>query len=140
MFNTNLRDNLNYLRSSATTTVATSQTTTSTSYGDLATVGPAVTVTTDVQAIVFLYTFMAQSSSSDGGWTGFAISGATTLAASDAQAINFFSPTPIAPLTYSGTFLVTGLTAGSNTFTMKYKSYFGGGATFSSRRISVMPA
>jgi hypothetical protein len=106
---------------SATATVATSQTTTSTSYTDLATAGPAVTVTTGTKALVI---FSAQSSNSSLGSTNstsFAVSGATTIAASDSYKTQFDSPLATYLQQQTQGIILTGLTAGSNTFTLKYK-------------------
>lgn len=121
---------------SATATVDTSQTTTSTSYADLATVGPTVTLTTGTKALVICYTEQSNSSTQINS-TSFAVSGATTIAASDA--FRFQINQSVANYIYSGSIvkIVSGLTAGSNTFTVKYKV---GGATgtFLNRVISVI--
>ena len=66
-------------------TVATSQTTTSTSYTDLATTGPAVTVTTGARALVFYGAEMENTTSTALSAASVAVSGATTDAASDAR-------------------------------------------------------
>ena len=63
--------------------VLTSQTTTSTSYTDLATVGPAVTVTTGTSAIVLITTQASPSVQGPNACMSCAVSGATTIAASD---------------------------------------------------------
>lgn len=112
-------------------TVATSQAKSGTTFVvDLATVGPAVTVTTGTSAMVYLYT-----TQSAGGLMGFTISGATTVAASDAFAVyNDTGTTRI-----GAAFLVTGLTAGSNTFTARYRSGSGASVTWSDRKIVVIP-
>jgi hypothetical protein len=61
---------------------------------------------------------------------GFAISGASTVAASDARAIMyqnvFTGGSPQAQ--YGSPYLVTGLTAGSTTFKLKYRAAGGGTA------------
>jgi hypothetical protein len=73
---------------------------------------------------------------------GFAVSGATTLAASDAQSLvagilgGGGAPRP--DMQGSATYLVTGLTAGSNTFTAKYR-VDGSTGTFANRNIIVIP-
>ena len=113
-------------------TVATSQNTTSTSYVDLTTPGPAVTVETGTVAEVTLTCTLLNSASSV-SFMAFAISGATTVAANDNACIQY-------PVTVQGRFtaryLVTGLTAGSNTFTAKYRAA-AGTATFADRTIFV---
>jgi hypothetical protein len=121
-----------------TATVATSQTTTSTSYTDLATAGPAVTVTTGTKALVIVSAFM-QSPSSAFAYTSFAVSGATTIAASDNYAfrgrVDGDNNQGIR-INASRATVVT-LTAGSNTFTAKYKVDSGTG-TFANRDIFVI--
>ena len=110
---------------SSTATVATSQTTTSLSYTDLATAGPAVTVTTGTKALVIITTKLWQGTANPGAFMSFAVSGATTVSASDIYGV---STEPQAASTYAGVIrasastLLTGLTAGSNTFTGKYKT------------------
>ena len=126
---------------SATATVATSQTTTSLSFVDLATAGPAVTVATGTKALVTVTAFSQGGGNGQGASMGFAVSGATTVAAADASA---FRNEPngggvMAPaIRYSATNLITGLTAGSNVFTAKYKALSGGAAEFKNRDISVI--
>jgi hypothetical protein len=55
----------------------------------------------------------------------FNVSGATTLAAADAQGIpmNVQAATRDQPI--ARTFVITGLTAGTNTFTLNYKTSVG---------------
>lgn len=114
-------------------TVATSQTTTSATYGDLTTVGPAVTATTGANAIVILSANISNSAS-DASLMGYAISGATTLAASDNTALG--SANTGFGIQSSYIAVQTGLTAGSNTFTAKYRTT-GGTATFVNRVLTV---
>ena len=156
-WNTHVRDNLNetspakataaarYLVSNGTNTiaervpsaasVATSQTTTSTTYADLATVGPAVTVTTGTHALV-MHIVRQNTSGSNSCWASHAVSGATTISANDEWATRMNETND---MTISAVKLHTGLTAGSNTFTMKYKQSTSGTATFVDRRITVLP-
>lgn len=116
--------------------IVTSQTTTSTSFTDLATVGPAVTVTIGVNGLAFI-SFGATISNSGANLTSMsvAVSGASTVAAAD---IRSMAHVGTAPETVMGGFLLTGLTAGSNTITAKY-SVAAGTGTFSNRHISVVP-
>jgi hypothetical protein len=119
-------------------TVATSQTTTSTTYTDLATVGPTVTVTTGTTAYVILTSYFFNNTSGSASSMGFAVSGATTTAASDTQRL--FAAGAIAggeDYQMSAVYKVT-LTAGSNTFTAKYKQALGGTSTFSNRTLMVI--
>ena len=116
--------------------VATEQTTTSTSYTDLATSGPAVTVTTGTTAFVILTSFVENSASLNNAFVGFAVSGATTVAATDDSSILVQVATGGVPIQVSAVYKVT-LTAGSNTFTAKYRV---GGNTgkFKNRGITVI--
>lgn len=121
----------------AAATVATGQTTTSTSYTDLATVGPAATITTGTKALVFITSNIDNQSNNGQGYVGFAVSGASTVAAADTQALHYYSSGTIA-LQYGAAYYVSGLTAGSNTFTLKYRSGNGSTQYFANRQITVM--
>lgn len=117
--------------------VATSETCSSTSYADLATTTDTVTVTIGASGMaqVFISSQSAYvSGSANFPCTSFAISGATTLAASDSLS---------ASLQNAGMqgvpFLLTGLAAGSTTFKMKYRITAAGSWNFSARRIGVIP-
>lgn len=114
--------------------VATSQTTTSTSYTDLSTAGPAVTLVTGTSALVTINSRM-QHSTSGVVYAAVAVSGATTVAAADTASTFVTSSSAFMS---SRTFKMTGLTAGSNTFTMKYKIVVAGTGTFSDRDITVV--
>lgn len=132
-------NDLTFLAGAAGATVATSQTTTSTSYTNLATVGPAVTVTTGANAIVILTCQAGNTTAAGGVLMAYAISGATTLAAADATALSA-QPVGVASanMQLSAVEFQTGLTAGSNTFTAKYRVASGTG-TFLNRSIIVIP-
>lgn len=140
LLNTHLRDNLDALpRASDTAAVDTSQTTTSTSYTDLATAGPAVTLTTGTKAWVTLSAGIFQNSDIFESLMSFAVSGATTRAAADDDALSAIPSANGDGVQASFTMLVTGLTAGSNVFTAKYR-VLGGTGTFRNRKISVFDA
>jgi hypothetical protein len=64
------------------------------------------------------------------------VSGATTLAATDANGAQFYWFGSPAGISYGRTMILGGLTAGTNTFTMNYKAS-GATATFESRRLTV---
>lgn len=121
--------------------VTTAQSTSSTSYTDLSTVGPSVTLTTGTSAIVlFGGRYDDDGNLGNDGYISYAVSGATTVAASDTfscYGIQAYGGEMNVPLNYQH--LVTGLTAGSNTFTLKYKKS-GGTSTagFSYRFITVI--
>lgn len=116
--------------------VLTSQTTASTAYTDLATVGPSVSITTDTTALVIVSALIATGTAGNGAFMGFAVSGATTVAANDAQAIS--NPTT-SGWTFGAEFLITGLTPGTNAFTAKYRVAGGTAGTWVSRYITVIP-
>lgn len=114
------------------------ETTTSTSYTDLTTSGPAVTVTTGTSALVIIAARMTNTTSGSECAASYEVSGATTSAASDARALAFNASSGSPNLRASAAYLHTGLTAGSNTFTMKYRVSAGTG-TFTYRNITVIP-
>jgi hypothetical protein len=73
-------------------------------------------------------------------YMSFNVSGATTQAASDERAVirEHGSSTDTGGVQASTTTVITNLTAGSNTFTLQYKSS-SGTSTFSNRTITVIP-
>lgn len=119
-------------------TVDTDQSTTSTSYTDLATSGPAVTVVTGTTALVIVYANTYNGTLDKYNLMSFAVSGATTLAASDDRAGTIRTRTVTDGVDLVGIIYYATLTAGSNTFTAKYKTD-GGTANFRRRRIVVIP-
>jgi hypothetical protein len=126
-------DKLAVLGSSAS--VLTSQTTASTSYTDLGTVGPALTVTVGANGILLIALHSAISNSgANNSYVSFALSGANTVAANDNTAITHAGTTQD---NFGSTFILTGLTPGSTTVTMKFKAT-AGTATFSLRRLGVI--
>ena len=80
---------------------------------------PSVTLTTGTTALVSIATHM---NNSGGGQScmSFAVSGATTVAASDTYDVE--STTSSAYSTVCRTFILTALTAGTNTFTLQYRA------------------
>jgi len=120
----------------ATATVATTQTTTSSSFTDLATSGPAVTLTTGTKALVVLYNRSQTGNPVDPAIMGFAVSGATTVAVTDTRSLGSYNSNDY--LGASSAFIITGLTAGSNTFTCKYRQDGSSTGYFQDRVISVV--
>lgn len=120
--------------------VATSEATTSTSFTDLTTTTDTVTVTIGANglALVTIAADMSNSAATGFTYVGFAISGATTVAANDNRALKNQSFANNGQLGLSGAFLVTGLTPGSTTFKLKYRVN-GSTGTFLNRRIGVVP-
>lgn len=114
--------------------VGTTETTASTSYTDLTTVGPTITATTGTQVLIGLYAAMFNSAANN-SLMSFAVSGASTVGAADNFAIANNGTNGIR---YGHMLLLPGLTAGSNTFTAKYKVNAGTG-TFVDRRMVLIP-
>lgn len=119
-------------------TVATSQTTTSTSYTNLTTTGAAVTVNTGTTAIVWFQSQAANSINNAECSVSVAVSGATTVTASDDWRLLISGVSSGSTNRLGMVHRFTGLTAGSNTFTMKYKVSSGTG-TFQRRSLIVFP-
>ncbi len=124
----------------AVNNVASQQSTTSTSFVDLATAG-AVTITTGTKALVSIVAEMAKTgSATPDAQMSFAVSGATTIAAAmNPYGCRFQMADAVgASVQFGGTWIVTGLTAGSNTFTTKFRDAAGGTTYFANRTISVV--
>lgn len=115
--------------------VSAAETTTSTSYSDLATVGPSVTLTTGTQALVGLYC-SSQNSSTSLSLMGYTVSVSSSIAGADSRALG--GPSGSTGWRLSAWFLETSLTPGPNTFRATYR-VSGGTGTFQDRRIVVIP-
>jgi hypothetical protein len=116
-------------------------TTTSGSYGLLAdsvSTTSTVTIGPNGLALVSISALLSNSVGGDTTFMGFALSGANTVAASNKYSCAFQAWTNSAEDTRAGTFLMTGLTAGSTVFTLQY-SVSAQTATVSLRNISVIP-
>lgn len=128
-----------------TVAVATSQTTTSTSYADLATVGPSVTVTIGQsgKALLSFAATMSNTQSSAQDIIAVAISGATTIAASDTNSLQHLTTGAGDIRRYGLSYVVTGLTPGVHTFKLQYRVQSTGSGsgtgTFATRSLSVIP-
>lgn len=159
-FNTHVRDNLLETEAATATTagamffttganaiveriptgakVATDESTTSTSFVDLATVGPTVTVDTGTTALVFYSTGLYNSGANNLMEMSYAVSGSTTVAAASTNAA-IMDGIVANNIPRIGSFNVqTGLTEGANTFTAKYRTS-AGTANFFSRELVVIP-
>lgn len=159
-FNTHVRDNLNETAPAKATTsggifvatgtntiaerlpngqfIGTAETTTSTSFTDLATVGPSVTLTTGSRAFVFIRAGMENSGANAGSHMSFEISGATSEVATLNRAITIAGIAAASRARIGAGIFVGSLVAGSNTFTAKY-SVAANTGTFVSRELSVIP-
>lgn len=113
--------------------IDTQETTTSTTFADLTTVGPQLVVTTGAFVLIF---HNAQLSSSLAGGICLSSIDIDAGGASDARAIIGTSGTTNDPFRASAANLF-GVGAGSHTFTMKYRVVTGTG-TFKFRRMQVM--
>ncbi len=103
--------------------IATEESRANTAYGDLATVGPTVTVTVPASGRVRV-TVGCKIKFSTGndkyGYMSFAISGANTAGASETRALILESTIAESPAAASRVFVLTGLAPGATTFTAKY--------------------
>jgi hypothetical protein len=115
--------------------VLTSQGTTSSAYTDLATVGPAVTLTTGTKAVITIHSQLNCNQVSFSN-VSFAVSGATTLAADDTRCLSYASSSGGETGALAACVYLSTLTPGVNTFTLKYRAG-AGTSTFTSRRIVV---
>lgn len=117
-------------------TVGTLQTTLSTTYADLTTAGPAVTRTSGTQALVMWGCEISNGTTGSSAYMGFAVTGATSVAATDANALKF-TATSGYPLQATRVTMQS-VTSGSNVFTAKYRVDSGTGS-FSQRSMVVIP-
>jgi len=168
-FNLHLRDNLEYLKTTQDSvvstqsglvtdvgtlqtqvaaltpvvhTVLTSQSTSSTTYTNLSTVGPTVTVATGTVAMVHYAARVSNNQNGSPILFSVAVSGATSISASDDWAVLVEHDSSSSDSSSVGrTHLFTGLTPGNNTFTMRYRGEgtAGWSATYRDREIIVQP-
>ncbi len=127
------------LRQFKTDYKAAEETRTSTSYGDLSTAGPSVTLTTGTKAIVMVSARMGNDTTNAASFMSFQISGATSTSPGDTRAAISDGLQASAANDNIRTVAVANLetlTAGSNTFTAKYKAA-SGTARFKHRTIIV---
>jgi len=121
--------------------VATEETSSSTSYTDLATSGPAVTVSIAAGerclVIIECGSFLDTSPAGARARMSFAVSGAETIAATDTDSV--FTSIPADYVFGSRNTLFTATTGGNYTFTAKYKVVGAVSGTWSSRRILAIP-
>lgn len=122
--------------------VATSESTTSTAFTDLATVGPSTDLTVGSSGRVLVILSAQMSNNTAGGLCqmGLALTGANTVAVGDGgtQQLTFDSATAGQRHGASRAFLLSGLAAGLTTFRAKYAVSTGTG-TFLRRELIVIP-
>jgi hypothetical protein len=126
------------MRSPSVARVDTSQTSASTSYTDLATVGPRISIDTGTIALVFAAVDMANSNDNGVAKFSVAVSGASSVAASDQWMCSIDGITASNFQRHCLMHTFTGLSPGTNTFTVKYAVGSGTG-TFRTRELNVFP-
>ena len=117
--------------------IGTTQTTTSVSYANLATVGPEVTVTSGAKALVIIAAGMFSTTVNAESFVSCDVTGATTTPADDVRALRHTSSTSSAQAMMSWAFVYP-MTSGSSTYRLKYH-VSSGTSSFFDRRISVVP-
>lgn len=159
-FNTNIRDNLNEtapakasaasqvpvstganaiaMRTPTTARVDTNETTTSTTYVDLATPGPSVSVTSGTIALVWFAAEIANNTNNSLAKCSVEVSGASSVAVSDLWTLSMDGNAANNYSRGSMMHTFTGLTPGTNTFKMKYAVGSNTGS-FKTREINVFP-
>jgi hypothetical protein len=114
------------------------ETTTSTAYGSLATVGPSATCTTGPSAIVHFAAQITNTIAGSGTLAYVNITGASAISLGDSGSITHEPGAANADSTVARSILYSGLTPGSNVFTMLYRVTANTGS-FSRRTMVVMP-
>ncbi len=133
-----------YLAKAALTSaiVETLETTTSTAYTDLATVGPSVTVPVAAsgRVLVTIGSLLSNDTAGVASFMTVALSGANVIAAADtvSRLLNFRSASAGQGIRASRQFVISGLAAGSTTFTAKYRAA-SGTSSFDGRALIVIP-
>lgn len=107
-------------------------------YTNLATVGPTVTVTTGTRALIMIAANMDHNTANGDTKMSYAVSGATTIAASDTWAIRRDGMPATNAVRIMRHDLRTDLTPGSNTFQCKYMGS-AGTLSWDFRAIAVFP-
>lgn len=125
------------VRAPATDEISTTETSSSSSFGNLATVGPTVTVTTGTSALVAWGCYSGNSADSK-TLMSVEVFGATVIAAADNNSIIHYAPSTGAASTQYMLRIYSSLTAGSNIFRAKYRVTAGTG-TWARRNIAVIP-
>lgn len=127
-------------RAIQTARVIASQGLSSLTYANLATTGPQVaSLTTGANALAFASAACTQNTNSAFALFSIAVSGATTIACTDAESFQF-QPSTAATASARGTYcrhFDGTLTPGANTFTMQYRAS-AGSAFFESRALTMI--
>lgn len=122
---------------------ASTETTSSLTYVDLATVGPSVTITSlGTVALVYIQAFERNSTAtSDRAMAGVAVSGATTLSAATNETAGLFADSgglSTSNNTPGDDLHLLTINPGTNQYTMKYRAVTGGLAAFNNRKLIVI--
>lgn len=115
--------------------VETAESTTNTSYGDLTTAGPTVTVTSGAFLLIHTTCDLVNNTAGQTARATFNVSGATTTTENDIRALK---NTSTGNLRATVTTLL-GVTPGVNTVKMVYRTSGSSTSTFANRRLIVMP-
>lgn len=126
------------MRVPATARVDANETTTSTSYVNLATTGPVINAATGTIALVWFACEIANNTSNSLAKCTVEVSGASSVAANDAWMLSMDGNAANNYSRGSMMHTFTGLTPGTNTFTMKYAVGSNTGS-FKTREINVFP-
>jgi hypothetical protein len=118
--------------------VSATETTTNTSYVDLTTTGPQVTVTTGTLAIVIFSAHMWNDTAGGRSYMSYAVSSATTVAAGDSVSYAHDISSAGRIIGASRVIMQSALTGGSNIFTAKYRVGSNTG-TWAQRSLIVIP-
>lgn len=113
--------------------VETQETTTSSSYTDLSTVGPEITMTTRSRVFCFINANCLNSDAAN-SYASLEVSGASSITASDTRGV--VVDLEAGNNVRCGVCTLLAVTPGSNTFTMKYRVQSGTG-TFKNRRLII---
>lgn len=116
------------------------ESTASTTYVDLTTAGPAITMVHGTSMLISIGALTWNDTLGLGNRAAFALSGSNTLAAADAD--SYYAESGAANAVYEASYTTvrTGMTAGTTTITMKYRTTAGGGtSTFGHRVVSAVP-
>lgn len=124
-------------RVGGTNTISTGESTTSTSYTDLATVGPTVTCNTGTRAFYFATSQISLNVSGASIQVGLEVSGQTTKPAATVMTMDGFDEDKSQRWGNCGFF--EDLVPGENTFTLKYRVPSGNTGAFSDRSLTIMP-
>lgn len=109
---------------------------TSSSFVDLATVGPSVTIVTGTSAFIDVFSHVSRSNAGNNAGVALVVSGATSIAAFLVSQISEYA-TGGFQCQVNRRFKLTGLTPGSNTFKMQYWCNGGMPWTFGDRSLCV---